>query len=195
MENEEHKKEYVLADSGLIWRGSHTRMRPSAWNFAQFEKDILECSVWLLSNVGKLTIAGRAGKFLHISDNPSGLELTATFIVTTWHLRSCSSGSSHFRCGNFTSFKCLLLRNLIQANQQVNSPDDLGVLEGNWSNNYSGGTAPTKWQGSMLILQQFWKTKKPVKFGQCWVFSGVVTTGKSLLTLLSMDSKVKQAVG
>lgn len=61
MEDEEHKKEYVLADSGLIWRGSHTRMRPSAWNFAQFEKDILECSVWLLSNVGKLSIAGRAG--------------------------------------------------------------------------------------------------------------------------------------
>lgn len=65
MEDEEHKKEYVLADSGLIWRGSHTRMRPCAWNFAQFEKDILECSIWLLSNVGKLSIAGRAGLELH----------------------------------------------------------------------------------------------------------------------------------
>lgn len=61
MENEEWKKEYIMADSGLIWRGSHNRMRPCAWNFAQFEKDILECSIYLLSNVGKLTIAGRAG--------------------------------------------------------------------------------------------------------------------------------------
>lgn len=61
MENEEWKKEYIMADSGLIWRGSHNRMRPCAWNFAQFEKDILECSVYLLSNIGKLTIAGRAG--------------------------------------------------------------------------------------------------------------------------------------
>jgi hypothetical protein len=52
-----------MADSGLIWRGSHNRMRPCAWNFAQFEKDILECCVYLPSNVGKLTIAGRAGKY------------------------------------------------------------------------------------------------------------------------------------
>jgi hypothetical protein len=64
MEDEEWKKEYVMADSGLIWRGSHNRMRPCAWNFAQFEKDILECCVYLLSNVGKLTIAGRAGKYI-----------------------------------------------------------------------------------------------------------------------------------
>lgn len=47
---------------------------------------------------------------------------------------------------------------------------------GNWSSDYSGGTEPTKWQGSMLILQEYWSTKQPVKFGQCWVFSGVVTT-------------------
>ena len=63
MEDVEWKKEYIMADSGLIWRGSHNRMRPCAWNFAQFEKDILECCVYLLSNVGKLTIAGRAGKY------------------------------------------------------------------------------------------------------------------------------------
>ena len=63
VEDEAWKKEYVMADSGLIWRGSHNRMRPCAWSFAQFEKDILECCVYLLSNVGKLTIAGRAGIF------------------------------------------------------------------------------------------------------------------------------------
>jgi len=42
------------------------------------------------------------------------------------------------------------------------------------------GTEPTKWQGSILILQKYWETKSPVKFGQCWVFSGVTTTGKLL---------------
>ena len=61
MEKEELKHEYVMADSGLIWRGSHNRMRPCPWNFAQFEKDVLECSIYLLSNIGKLTVAGRAG--------------------------------------------------------------------------------------------------------------------------------------
>jgi hypothetical protein len=63
---------------------------------------------------------------------------------------------------------------------KVNSSDDDGVLMGNWSNDYTGGTEPTKWQGSMLILQKYWATKSPVKFGQCWVFSGVTTTGKLL---------------
>ncbi|XP_061594006.1 protein-glutamine gamma-glutamyltransferase K-like [Cololabis saira] len=59
----------------------------------------------------------------------------------------------------------------------INSPDDLGVLEGNWSGDYSGGTSPTVWTGSVEILQQYYKSKGiPVKYGQCWVFAGVVTT-------------------
>ncbi|XP_013396811.1 protein-glutamine gamma-glutamyltransferase K-like, partial [Lingula anatina] len=58
----------------------------------------------------------------------------------------------------------------------TNSLDDDGILVGNWSGDYSGGTAPTAWVGSVAILEEYWKTKQPVKFGQCWVFSGVVTT-------------------
>ncbi|XP_013382452.1 hemocyte protein-glutamine gamma-glutamyltransferase-like isoform X3 [Lingula anatina] len=58
----------------------------------------------------------------------------------------------------------------------TNSPDDNGILMGNWSGNYEGGTRPTKWVGSVAILQEYWKRKRPVKYGQCWVFSGVVTT-------------------
>lgn len=60
---------------------------------------------------------------------------------------------------------------------QVNSPDDYGVLMGNWSADFSGGTPPSKWVGSMKIIQKFYKDKKPVKYGQCWVFGGVLTTG------------------
>jgi hypothetical protein len=48
---------------------------------------------------------------------------------------------------------------------------------------FSGGTPPTKWVGSMKILQQFYTKKKPVKYGQCWVFSGVLTTGETCRTL------------
>lgn len=58
----------------------------------------------------------------------------------------------------------------------VNSHDDAGVLFGNWSGKYSGGTPPLAWTGSAPILQQYYKTKKTVNFGQCWVFSGVLTT-------------------
>lgn len=59
----------------------------------------------------------------------------------------------------------------------VNSPDDFGVLEGNWSGNYSLGTSPTVWSGSVEILKEYHKNKgTPIKYGQCWVFAGVFTT-------------------
>ncbi|XP_030799561.1 protein-glutamine gamma-glutamyltransferase 4 isoform X2 [Camarhynchus parvulus] len=58
----------------------------------------------------------------------------------------------------------------------VNANDDSGVLLGNWSGNYVGGTSPMDWIGSVTILQKYYKTKKPVCYGQCWVFSGVLTT-------------------
>jgi len=51
---------------------------------------------------------------------------------------------------------------------------------GNWTAEFAGGTNPTKWVGSMKIMQEFYKTKKPVKYGQCWVFSGVLATSKVL---------------
>ncbi|NWW43123.1 TGM4 glutamyltransferase, partial [Pedionomus torquatus] len=58
----------------------------------------------------------------------------------------------------------------------VNANDDNGVLLGNWSGNYDRGTSPLDWMGSVSILQQYYKTKKPVCYGQCWVFAGVLTT-------------------
>ncbi|KAJ8246529.1 hypothetical protein COCON_G00234820, partial [Conger conger] len=59
----------------------------------------------------------------------------------------------------------------------INSPDDRGVLEGNWSGDYTGGTAPTSWSGSMDILKQYHQQGgTPDNYGQCWVFSGVTTT-------------------
>ncbi|KAM7388565.1 hypothetical protein PAMP_024732 [Pampus punctatissimus] len=59
----------------------------------------------------------------------------------------------------------------------INSPNDRGVLEGNWSGDYSGGSSPTIWSGSLEILKEYHKNNgTPVKYGQCWVFAGVFTT-------------------
>ncbi|KAK3592534.1 hypothetical protein CHS0354_039881 [Potamilus streckersoni] len=59
----------------------------------------------------------------------------------------------------------------------ANSMDEDGVLEGRWTNEYPKGTTkPWEWTGSVAILEQFHNTGKPVQFGQCWVFSGIVTT-------------------
>lgn len=59
----------------------------------------------------------------------------------------------------------------------ANSNDDNGVLEGRWTSKYPKNcTVPWAWSGSVKILQQFMDTQKPVRYGQCWVFSGIVTT-------------------
>ena len=57
---------------------------------------------------------------------------------------------------------------------------DGGVLFGLWSPNeeeYADGTDPTAWSGSSAILEEFWESKKAVRYGQCWVFGGLLTTG------------------
>ncbi|CAM1331837.1 F13A1 (predicted) [Pycnogonum litorale] len=59
----------------------------------------------------------------------------------------------------------------------VNSQDDDGVIVGNWSGNYDDATPPYAWTGSAAILEEYLSGGgEPVKYGQCWVFSGVTTT-------------------
>lgn len=59
----------------------------------------------------------------------------------------------------------------------INSNDDNGVLLGNWSEDYSGGVRPTEWSSSVAILRQWDHTGgHPVRYGQCWVFAGVLCT-------------------
>ncbi|XP_068986824.1 hemocyte protein-glutamine gamma-glutamyltransferase-like [Bombus flavifrons] len=58
----------------------------------------------------------------------------------------------------------------------VNSNDDKGVVTGRWDGDYADGTAPAAWTGSVPILEEFLETGDSVKYGQCWVFAGVVTT-------------------
>uniref|UniRef100_G3TPT3 Protein-glutamine gamma-glutamyltransferase 5 n=1 Tax=Loxodonta africana TaxID=9785 RepID=G3TPT3_LOXAF len=59
----------------------------------------------------------------------------------------------------------------------INSNDDNGVLNGNWSENYLDGTNPAEWTGSVAILKQ-WQALgcQPVRYGQCWVFAAVMCT-------------------
>ncbi|XP_003266844.1 protein-glutamine gamma-glutamyltransferase 5 isoform X1 [Nomascus leucogenys] len=59
----------------------------------------------------------------------------------------------------------------------INSNDDNGVLNGNWSENYTDGTNPAEWTGSVAILKQWYATGcQPVRYGQCWVFAAVMCT-------------------
>ncbi|KAL7640138.1 UNVERIFIED_CONTAM: hypothetical protein RMT77_009552 [Armadillidium vulgare] len=59
----------------------------------------------------------------------------------------------------------------------VNDIDDEGILIGRWDGEYGDGVAPFKWTGSVRILEEYLKGGfRPVKYGQCWVFSAVTTT-------------------
>lgn len=126
------RDEYISSDTTLIWRGSYNRLRPNPWKLGQFDRHVLECSLHLLSTVGKVPPAYR-GDPVKIA-------------------RALSAA--------------------------VNAHDDGGAVLGNWSENFEGGTAPTKWVGSVEILQTYYKKNKPVKFGQCWTFAGVLTTSE-----------------
>uniref|UniRef100_A0A4W2CQM8 Transglutaminase-like domain-containing protein n=1 Tax=Bos indicus x Bos taurus TaxID=30522 RepID=A0A4W2CQM8_BOBOX len=94
LDSEEERQEYVLNDSGIIFRGVEKRIRAQGWNFGQ-----------------------------------------------------------------------------------VNSNNDRGVVQGQWQGKYGGGTSPLHWRGSVAILHKWFKGRfKPVKYGQCWVFAGVMCT-------------------
>ncbi|XP_029635878.1 protein-glutamine gamma-glutamyltransferase K-like [Octopus sinensis] len=60
----------------------------------------------------------------------------------------------------------------------TNSNDeDEGLIEGKWGNDYpEPSTRPSEWSGSTAIISQYAKTSKSVRYGQCWVFSGLMTT-------------------
>lgn len=64
---------------------------------------------------------------------------------------------------------------------QVNANDEGGVVKGRWSGDYLDGIEPWAWTGSTAMLEEYMKTRRPVKYGQCWNFCGVLTTCKDLL--------------
>ena len=74
-----------------------------------------------------------------------------------------------------------------EMSAMVNVQGDNGVLVGNWSGEYEDGTAPSAWRGSAKILQQYLQSNgQPVRYGQCWVFSGVLL---SVLRVLGIPSR------
>ncbi|XP_061641798.1 LOW QUALITY PROTEIN: protein-glutamine gamma-glutamyltransferase E [Phyllopteryx taeniolatus] len=70
----------------------------------------------------------------------------------------------------------------------INSQDDGGVVMGNWSDFYDDGMSPLHWSGSHAILSK-WKKSNclSVKYGQCWVFAGVMC---SVMRLLGIPTRV-----
>ncbi|KAJ8259231.1 hypothetical protein COCON_G00182430 [Conger conger] len=135
--NEEEKQEYVMNEQGLLYRGTCGYITTLAWDFGQFEEDILDICLELMDL------------------NPKCKKNTAEDFSA--------------RCNP------IYVSRVVSA--MINCNDDRGVLQGNWGRTYVGGVAPSHWNGSVDILRK-WKKydSHPVKFGQCWVFAGVMCT-------------------
>ncbi|KAF0992382.1 hypothetical protein HZS_2688, partial [Henneguya salminicola] len=73
----------------------------------------------------------------------------------------------------------------------VNANDDNGIVVGSWSGSYGGGINPVAWNGSGNILAKYAKYRAPVKYGQCWVFCGVLCTGTNIF----LQKKVLRTCG
>jgi len=68
--------------------------------------------------------------------------------------------------------------NLLFVFRQINSQDDSGVLMGRWDGSYDFGFQPSHWSGSHAILKHWLNNFcRRVKYGQCWVFAGVMCSG------------------
>ncbi|XP_076153938.1 protein-glutamine gamma-glutamyltransferase 6-like isoform X1 [Alosa pseudoharengus] len=134
---EAERQEYVMSEQGLIYRGSDSYISPMAWDFGQFEDDVVDICLKLLDM------------------NPKCLKDA---------VEDFSARCNPIYVGRVVS-------------AMINANDDRGVVAGRWQTPYSGGVAPTHWNGSVDILRQWYKTScSPVKYGQCWVFAGVMCT-------------------
>ncbi|XP_030910380.2 protein-glutamine gamma-glutamyltransferase 6-like isoform X1 [Melopsittacus undulatus] len=137
MANEKERWEYVLNDSGIIFQGLEKNIQQEAWNFGQFEEDILDISLAILDR----------------------------------SLNHCQDPAVDVSNRNSPIY----VSRVISA--MVNSNDEKGVVEGKWNGKYCSGTNPLQWSGSVTILRKWYRGRyKPVRYGQCWVFAGVMCT-------------------
>lgn len=58
---------------------------------------------------------------------------------------------------------------------------------GRWDGEYDDGKSPGTWNHSGKMLEE-WRDNDmaPVKYGQCWVFSGLLTTGNYKIPLKAL---------
>ncbi|XP_009556685.1 protein-glutamine gamma-glutamyltransferase 6 isoform X2 [Cuculus canorus] len=148
MANEKERQEYVLNDSGIIFQGLEKHIQEEAWNYGQFEEDILDISLAILDR-----------SLNHYEDPAADVSKRNSPIYVS---------------------------RVISAT--VNSNDEKGVVEGKWNGKYSSGTNPLQWSGSVTILQKWYRRRyKPVRYGQCWVFAGVMCT---VLRCLGIPTRV-----
>ncbi|XP_034021862.1 protein-glutamine gamma-glutamyltransferase 2-like [Thalassophryne amazonica] len=133
--DEAERQEYVLNESGLLYRGSWDRIHSKCWDYGQFEPLMMDICMKLLDVNPK-----------H-ADDPA----------------------------NDVSARCNPIYISRALSRMINCDNDKGVLDGRWGGPYCPFTKPMHWNGSYEILKKWFETEcQPIKYGQCWVFAGVM---------------------
>lgn len=57
--DERERNEYVLSDTTLIWKGTYNRLRPSPWKLGQYDRDVLDCALYVIAYIGKVNPSSR----------------------------------------------------------------------------------------------------------------------------------------
>jgi len=86
------------------------------------------------------------------------------------------SGLSHAERGNPVKV-IKALTSMIKSSPNKSDGEAIGLMEPRYDDNYSGGNSPHLWTGSVQIIEEFLRLgASPVKYGQCWVMTGLMTT-------------------
>ena len=64
---------------------------------------------------------------------------------------------------------------------------NFGLVEARYEDNFTGGNTPHLWTGSVQIIEEFLKGgATPVKYGQCWVISALMTSRKCSRSIITI---------
>uniref|UniRef100_A0A3Q2QIK0 Protein-glutamine gamma-glutamyltransferase 2 n=1 Tax=Fundulus heteroclitus TaxID=8078 RepID=A0A3Q2QIK0_FUNHE len=148
MPDEVERKEYVMNEQGIIYKGVDNYIAPIHWDYGQFEQDMVSICVKILDCSIK-----------HKQDPAKDVSARCNAIYVSRVITS-----------------------------MINSENEGGILKGNWGNDFRGGVSPTHWSSSYPILKNWFNACFcSVKYGQCWVFSGVMC---SVMRLLGIPCRV-----
>ncbi|KAK5614749.1 hypothetical protein CRENBAI_018712 [Crenichthys baileyi] len=148
LSDEEERKEYVMNEHGIIYKGADNYIFPITWDYGQFEEDMVKICMKILDL-----------NFKHKRDPADDVSARCNPIYVSRVITS-----------------------------MINNANSGGILQGNWGNDFRGGLAPTHWSSSYVILKKWYNFYFcPVKFGQCWVFAGVMC---SVMRLLGIPCRV-----
>ncbi|GFO48455.1 protein-glutamine gamma-glutamyltransferase k-like [Plakobranchus ocellatus] len=167
--------EYVLNEYGCVFDGLADYIGRKPWYYGQFQDGILDVCMTLLRMAFDMEISKDMGDAIMVARKLSRIVIPSGQAACGGTRTRDREAPADLGVGLLSTIppKPLILGRYSKIN---NSRNDPGLITGNWSNSYADGTAPSSWKGSVQILKQYARTKTTVKYGQCWVFSHVLTT-------------------